>query len=132
MGGPVAWIVNREKKPSRSSCEAEIHAVDEGCRLTEYARFLLEELGEPEASAPVPLYNDNQGTVDWSATCCVNKRLRHMNIREITVLQSKLDGTVDIRHIPGRHNPSDLFTKEHKDDTHFAFVRDILVVARDP
>jgi hypothetical protein len=92
----------------------------------------LEELNEPEASHPVPLYNDNQGAVDWSATCCVNKRLRHLNIREIAVLENQLQGIVAIHHIPGRNNCADLFTKEHKDDTHFAFVRDLLVVARDP
>ena len=35
MGGAVAWKSYREKKVSRSSCESEIHATDECCKLTQ-------------------------------------------------------------------------------------------------
>jgi hypothetical protein len=40
-------------------------------------------------------------------------------MRELAVRLAQRDGHVAIRHIPGKHNIADLFTKEIKDPTHF-------------
>ena len=36
---------------------------------------------------------------------------------------------VGVEHIPGIFNPSDIFTKEMKDNTHFRNIRDSMVVS---
>ena len=35
-----------------------------------------------------------------------------------------LDGVLDVRHVPGKLNPADIFTKEMKDGAHFRRLRD--------
>ena len=77
---------------SSSSCEAEIKAVDEGTKGTQYVRCLEEELVIADPSIPTPLYNDNNGAVDWSQTGKVSKKLRHVNIRELRVRQARKAG----------------------------------------
>jgi hypothetical protein len=113
-GGPVAWGCMREPKSSRSSCEAEIYAMDEGTKTVDMLRNIMEDLALPDVSHPTPLYNDNQGSVDWSRGASLSKRLRHMNIREVGVRDSIRLQRTHVHHIPGVHNVADIFTKEHK------------------
>jgi hypothetical protein len=40
-------------------------------------------------------------------------------MRELAVRLAQRDGHVAIRHIPGKHNIADFFTKEIKDPVHF-------------
>jgi hypothetical protein len=47
------------------------------------------------------------------------KRLRHFNIRENAVRDAILLLDIVLSHIAGVCNPSDLFTKEHRDLAHF-------------
>jgi hypothetical protein len=65
------------------------------------------------------MFNDNKGAVDWSQGCSILKKLCHLNIREISVLDAQNAGYVDIKHLPGHSNVSDIFTKEHKSDETF-------------
>jgi len=83
-------------------------------------RHLAEDLGLPEVASPTPLWNDNQGTVDWSLGCSVSKKLRYLNIRELAVMRgAQAEGTINISHIDGKINAADLLTKEMKDDARF-------------
>jgi hypothetical protein len=47
------------------------------------------------------------------------KRLRHFSIRENAVRDAILLLDIVLSHIAGVRNPSDLFTKEHRDLPHF-------------
>ncbi len=87
------------------------------------------ELGESrEDSKPSPLYNNNQGAIAWTkAQLVTSKKTRHLNIRELAVLEAQLEGEVDIKYVPGSLNPANLFTKEHKDNAHYEVLRDIMV-----
>jgi len=128
--GPIAWDLDRERRISGSSCEAEIKAVDQGTKNTQYVRFLEAELGEGNASIPTPLWNDNAGAVDWSETGRVSKKLRHINLREFRVRQSRHAGEIDVGFIPGKQNPSDLLTKEHKSPEDYRNMRNVVVCRR--
>ena len=119
QGGPIAWGCTRETKTmSRSSCEAEIYATDEGVKTTAMFRNLMADLGLL-GDQPTPVWNDNRGTVDWCKGCSVSRKLRQVNIRELGVRLEQRLGNVQIRHIPGKQNVADLFTKEMKDKDHF-------------
>ena len=120
MGGPLMWACMREPTTvSRSSCESEIYATDEGTKSGLTIRHLSAELKLPEAFRPTPVWNDNRGTVDWAKGCSVSKKLRHVNIRENAVRLSQQLGEISVSHIEGKSNIADLFTKEHKDVLHF-------------
>ena len=55
MGGPLLWGIQREKRGSRSSCIAEIKAIDQGIRGIQYLRHLMYQLGLPDITFPTPL-----------------------------------------------------------------------------
>ena len=128
--GAVVWDLNRERRISGSSCEAEIKAVDGGGKATEFVRHIEEELGIGTPQIPTPLFNDNTGAVDWTLTGKVSKKLRHCNIREWRARQLYQEKVMDLQHIAGKSNPSDILTKEHKSPSDFAAMRDIVVCPR--
>jgi hypothetical protein len=86
MGGPLDWCTTREKRCSRSVCESEIKAMDEGVKLILALRHLFEDLEVPHLSEPTPImYCDNQGGIAWAHSEAVTKRLRQIrNTRECT------------------------------------------------
>ena len=130
MGGAVAaWKSYREKKVSRSSCESEIHATDECCKLTQCLRLVMEDLSLPNVQSPNELYNDNRGCVDWTRGWA-NRKMRHMNIREMTVRESQINGEINANDIEGKLNPSDLLTKEHKTGETFIQLCNLVVPSR--
>ena len=57
------------------------------------------------------------------------KSLRYIQIRENAVRESIKTGTIDIKHIGGKTNPSDIFTKKDRDINHFIQCRDTLCSA---
>ena len=65
MGGPLLWGVQREKRGSRSSCIAELKAIDAGIKAIQYLRHLIRQLGLPDIDYPTPTLNDNRGIIDW-------------------------------------------------------------------
>jgi hypothetical protein len=129
MGGAIAWKSYREKKVSRSSCESEIHATDECCKLTQGLRLVMEDLGLTDVLTPTELYNDNRGCVDWTKGWA-NRKMRHMNIREMAVRESQVNGEINVNHIEGKLNPSDLLTKEHKTGETFIQLCNLVVPSR--
>ena len=125
--GPIWWKVEREERCSRSSCEAEIKSVDLIAKEGQHLTYLMEEMGLPDIHQAIPVFNDNKGTVDWSGTGAITKRLRHLNMRQVAVRDAIQAGEISVHHIPGKTNPADLLTKEHRDDSHFTLLRDLVV-----
>ena len=119
-GGPIVWGCSRESDTiSRSSCESEIYAADEGTKSILTIRHLLQDLNMEDGFMPTPLYNDNRGCVDWTKGCTVSRKLRHVNMRNLGVRLAQKNQEIDMKHIPGKRNIADILTKEHKDVEHF-------------
>jgi hypothetical protein len=125
-GGPVSWSVFHESRTSRSSCEAEIKSADEANCVTQHLRHIVIDLDMHNTNTPTPVFNDNQGCIDWSKSTSI-KNLRHFNMRENAVYEAVQHREIDLKHHPGVRNPADLFTKEHKDKSHFTALRECLV-----
>jgi hypothetical protein len=120
MGGPVCWGCMREKGTmSQSSCESEIYATNEGTKSVVTVRNLIGDFDLPESLQPTIVWNDNQGCVDWTKGVSVSKKLRHLNMRELSVRLWQKLGLVEVRHISGKTNIADIFSKEIKDTQHF-------------
>ena len=67
---------------ARSLQEADIKAMDDGAKAVQFLRHIVQQLGLADGEAPIPVLNDNQGSVDWVNNGCIaTKRLRHSNIR---------------------------------------------------
>ena len=132
MGGAVSWGVHREPRVSGSSCEAEIKAMDEGVKGIQFLRHLMEQLNLRDPLDPIPIINDNQGSVDWvNHGGVATKGLRHANIKEAHIAEAQKLREVKVQWIPGRDNPADLYTKEHKDTSQFNKLRDFMVRPRE-
>ena len=55
--------------------------------------------------------------------------MRHINLKNCAVCDSIQAKEVNICHIPGDVNPSDIFTKETSDATHFRTLRDSFMMS---
>ena len=80
---------------------------------------------------PTTVYNDNSACIQWSSNM-TTKGLRHVQIRENAVRESVLNGFIEVKHIQGKVNLSDLFTKEDKDTGHFITIRDFIITDKLP
>ena len=127
LGGPLDWCSKRQSYTARSSPEAEIGAVDECVKTIQQLINILKDLQlyDRFISGPVPVYNDNAAAVQWSYNM-TTKGLRYIQIRENAVRENIQAGTVSVKHITGKTNPSDIFTKEDRDVAHYIQCRDSL------
>jgi len=73
------------------------------------------------------VYNDNMACVNWSK-CTTTKGLRHIQMRENRIRKSIQSNFVAIKHIDGKTNLADIFTKEMKDISHFVLLRRDLIM----
>lgn len=127
-GGPIIWKSVRQDRTSLSSCEAEIRATNEGSKLTMALRNVITSLaanGYPiyDAEDTTIVYNDNESCVNWSRNM-TSKNTRHMEMRDNSIREWVEDKSLSVQHVKGTCNPSDIFTKEMKDGTHFRRLRD--------
>jgi hypothetical protein len=75
------------------------------------------------------IYNDNKACVDWSKKC-TTKGLRHIQMKENRVRENIASEFVTIKHVDGKLNIADIFTKEMKDTSHFVELRDLFMCQR--
>jgi hypothetical protein len=92
-------------------------------------QHLARDLHLSDADDCTNIFNDNKSAVDWSSAL-TNKGTKHLNLHETAVRENVQNKTIKIKHIPGKINASDLFTKELKDDAHFRRCRDTFMVSK--
>ena len=127
-GGPIAWKAVRQERCSRSTCEAEVIAIDEATKEVLSLRHRCDDMSLPDSSIPTPVFNDNSGAVQWSKNS-TSKGLRHVNVRHCAVRDSIRLKEIAIFHVSGKVNPSDIFTKEMRDTAHFCTLRDSFMMS---
>ena len=126
------WGVTREKRGSRSSCIAELKAIDEGIKGIQFLRKLMAQLGLPDVNTPTPVLNDNRGSLDWiESGCRPSKKLRHENLAELGIAEAKAHNEVTFHWIAGKINSADIFTKEDNDVKHYTTLRDGMLLPRE-
>ena len=127
-GGPLGWLGERQERTSLSSCEAEIRATNATSKKVVDFRNLTRSVTEaghiiPDSDAPTVLYNDNEACVRWSYNM-TSKAARHIELRDNSVREWVQDKTLNVKHVAGKINPADIFTKEMRDGAHFRRLRD--------
>ena len=126
--GPLHWCSKRQSITARSTAEAEIYATDECTKYILQLLQILDELplGKNQPKLLITIFNDNNECLCWNHNV-TTKGLRHIQIRENAVRESIQKQKIMVKHIAGNINLSDLFTKEHKDTTHFLKMRDVMM-----
>lgn len=128
LGGPVHWQAKRQTYTARSTPDAEIGAVDECTKNIMQIRNILQDMNlfKSYMTGRITIYNDKAAAVDWSHNM-TTKGLRYLQIRQNAIREEITSGLIDVKHIPGKDNCSDMFTKEDKDTAHFQACRDSLL-----
>ena len=127
LGRPLDWCSKRQSYTTRSSPEAEISAVDECIKTIQQLINILKYLNlyDRFISGPITVYNDNAAAVQWSYNM-TTKGLQYIQIRENAVRENIQAGTVSVKHIAGKIDPSDIFMKEDRDVVHYLLCRNSL------
>ncbi len=75
------------------------------------------------------VYNDNQACINWSKKC-TTKGLRHIQMKENLIRENIASNFFSVRHVDGKVNLADIFTKEMKDTSHFVELQDLMMCSR--
>jgi hypothetical protein len=96
---------------AKSSCEAELIAVNKVGDYVEWAIQLMEELGYPQ-DGPVVIDQDNKCTMDILRMGTGSfKRAKHIKVRYFWLKQLIDEGSVMLRYVPTAEMVSDIMTK---------------------
>ena len=128
LHGPLHWSAKRQQITARSTAEAKIYATDECVKHILHLSNIITDLDLNTTRMPktTPIFNDNRACVLWSQKK-TSRNIRYIQIRDNATREAVHDKTVSVSHIPGKINPSDIFTKEQKDAGHFIKLRDIIL-----
>lgn len=124
-GAPISWGCARHKTTAQSSCEAEVHSINETKKLLKHLKFIFRDINLP-INYTIPIHNDNKGAIDWSKGT-TTKKMRWIDMRENFVQENVISYVISVHHVPGDCNTSDIFTKEFRDSTKFLNARDSLL-----
>jgi histone deacetylase 1/2 len=106
----ISWSSKRQLTVSRSSAEAEYHAVAHVVAESCWIRNLLQELHCPLHRSTV-VYCDNVSAVYLSVNPVQHRRTKHIEI-DIHFVRDKVQvGDVRVLHIPTASQYADIFTK---------------------
>ncbi len=64
------------------------------------------------------LYNNNEAYIRWSHNM-TSKAAWHIELHKNSVCEWVQDRTISVKHVAGKTNPADIFTKEMCNGTHF-------------
>jgi hypothetical protein len=118
-GGPLGWLGKRQERTSLSSSEAKIQATGATSKKTvDLCNLSLSftESGFPisDIKEPTILFNDNKACVRWSHNM-TSKAARHIELCKNSVREWVQDKTILVKHVDGKTNPANIFTKEMRD-----------------
>jgi hypothetical protein len=72
---------------------------------------------------PTLIYNDNEACVKWSPNM-ISKAAWHIELCKNSIHKWVQDKTISIKHVAGKTNPADIFTKEMRNGVHSHCLRD--------
>ena len=109
-GGVIAYRCSTQSITATSSTEAEFIAAVSAAKVAIYLRSILNELGFLQLK-PTPLFEDNESAIQMVNAKKPTTRSRHIDIRFFAIQDWKDRKEINMRHIPGFINPSDVMTK---------------------
>ena len=110
-GGAVVYKSKTQTLTACSSTEAEFIAAYDVAKAVRYIRSILKDLKFAD-EGPTKIFIDNESALKIiNDNQAPTARTRHMDIRFFALQDWKLDGDIEMSHIPGILNPTDDLTK---------------------
>lgn len=109
-GACIAYRSKTQTQTALSSTEAEFYAAVSVAKVARYLRSILQELGYPQ-TRPTLIYEDNQPTIKIVDSNVPTERSRHIEIPFFAIQDWRRDGFIEMTHIAGTINSSDVLTK---------------------
>ena len=106
----ISWSSKRQNTVSRSSDEAEYHAVANGVAEATWLRQLVQELHAPLRRTKL-VYCDNIGAIYMSSDPVQHQRTKHIEIDLHFVRERVAIGDLRVLHVPTSTRYADIFTK---------------------
>ena len=108
--GAISWASQRQKTVALSVGESEyMELASTGCQCA-WLRSFSAEIGFPFTQA-MTICADNQAAIFLAINPAVEWRTKHIDIRHHYIHEQVATKVIDLYHIAGEENPTDLFTK---------------------
>ena len=108
--GPVFVRSAKQKIVTKSSTEAELVSLSDGCSQVIWSRDFV--LGQGYGIGPATIYQDNMSTIAMVENGRpTSDRTRHINVRYFFVSDRVSSGEVNIVHLPSQEMSSDFLSK---------------------
>jgi hypothetical protein len=124
--GVISWRANRSPAIALSSCEAELYAGTAAAQECMWLGGLLRTLGYEQA-APT-LYCDNESTIALTKNAEFSARSKHIEARYFFIRELVQAGKLTVRHISGKLNVADIFTKPLSREDHMRLTAALGVI----
>ena len=108
-GAPVIFKSRTQHNVSLSTAEAEYVALSLCVQEVLWLKTLLGEMGVP-MKFPVPIFEDNQGTIAIAKNEGYQSRAKHIDIRHF-IRQHVKANTIDLTYIESKNQLADFLTK---------------------
>ena len=108
-GPPVSWKSRKQQTVALSSCEAEYMALSESVQELCFLQMLMSEL--IPVHLPIPIYGDNQGSLDLVKNPIVSNRTKHIDVRHHFIREKCASQLIEVIHVGTSDNVADVFTK---------------------
>ena len=120
----MSWFSRTQKCVSLSATEAEYVApadvTKEVLFLRQVWRFMLPDVGMP----CIPVFEDNQGTVQLAQNPITNSNSKHIDVRHHSIRELVGRNEVSIIHVPSPFQHADFLTKAISQES-FEFHRSL-------
>lgn len=119
LGGTVSWKGGLQKTPALSTLAAETMATSDAARTAIFLRRVFSEISDalpkgvlpPTPLPPMPIFNDNMGTIATGNNPVHHERTKHMDLRDLFIRDAVNKGQVTLSYIPTSQNRADILTK---------------------
>jgi hypothetical protein len=109
-GTSVSWCSCKQASVSLSTAEAELIALSEGAKESEWIWHLLGEMGFPQES-PVQVWCDSKSAISTVKNPGNHKSLKHVQIRYLFTRDLVDDGKLKIDYCRTSEMAADILTK---------------------
>ena len=107
---PIAFSSVTQKHVTLSVTEAELAAVVTMVQDMMYVYRVITSMGL-RVELPMTAERDNSGARNLANSWSVGRRTRHVDVQMFFLRESKEEGMVVYKHIPGPENEANIFTK---------------------
>ena len=110
-GPVVSWKSRKQPTVALSTCEAEYMALCETSQEAIYLSRVFKDLMQTDTREPIPIFGDNQGSLDIVRNPVKHNRTKHIDIRYHFIRELYQAQVIDVNHVNTGDNVADVMTK---------------------